>query len=125
MCPVRSPSESPYIKIRVHHDAGIAERATHARHLSIGERLLHELEQSIDATSSPPLTATQPAAASRRQQLGREGFLETNVAPPRDAEFLVDEALCECTHACRWRGPRDQVEARLVRLRGSALECAA
>ena len=104
-------------QIRVHHDACIAERASHARHLFDGDAFLHELEQSIRRHFEPAAHGYAAGCGEQTAQLGREGFLETNVAPPRDAEFLVDEALCECTHACRRRGLVDQVEARLVRLR--------
>src|SRR5205807_1079722 len=104
-------------QIRVHHDACIAERARHARHLFDGDAFVHELEQSIRRRFESAAHGYAAGCGEQTAQLGREGFLETDVAPPRDAEFLVDEALCECTHACRRRGLVDQVEARLARLR--------
>src|SRR5947207_13690165 len=109
-------------QIRVHHDAWIAERTSHARHLFDGDAFLHELEQSIRRYFEPAAHGYAAGCGEQTAQLGREGFLETNVAPPRDAEFLVDEARCECTHACRRRGLVDQVEARRVRLRDQCSE---
>src|SRR4029077_21077790 len=85
-------------QIRVHHDAGIAERASHPRHLFDGDAFLHELEQSIRRHFEPAAHCYAAGRGEQTAQLGRKGFLETNVAPPCDAEFLVDEALCECAH---------------------------
>src|SRR5438270_1977151 len=104
-------------QIRVHHDARIAERASHARYLFDGHAFLHEPEQSIRRHFEPAAHGDAAGCGEQTAQLEREGSLETNIAPPRDAEFLVDEALCECTHACRRRGLVDQVEAGLARLR--------
>src|SRR6059058_3657681 len=79
-------------QIRVHHDACIAESASHARHLFDGDTFLHELEQSIRGRFEPAANGYAAGCGEQTAQLGRKGFLETNVAPPRDAEFLVDEA---------------------------------
>src|SRR4029077_13950665 len=91
-------------QIRVHHDAGIAERPSHARHLFDGDAFLHELEQSIRCHFEPAAYGYAAGCGEKAAQFGGEGFLETNVAPPRDAEFLIDEALCKGAHARRRRG---------------------
>src|ERR1700719_4403360 len=86
-------------QIRVHHDAGIAERASHVRHLFDRDAFLHELEQSIRRRFEAAAHGYTSGCGEQTAQLGREGFLETNVAPPGDAEFLSGEALCERPHA--------------------------
>src|SRR4029077_10180589 len=88
-------------QIRVHHNSGIAERASHERHLFDGDAFLHKLEQSVRRRFEPAAHGYTPGCGEQTAQLGRESLLETNVAPPGYAEFLLDEALCECTHACR------------------------
>ena len=75
-----------------------------------------------DATSRPPLIATQPDSASSAAQLGRERLLEADVAPPRDAELLVDEPLRERAQRGRRRCLVDEMETGLARLRDQRLD---
>ena len=75
-----------------------------------------------EATSRPPLTATQPESASRLAELRREGLLETDVAPPGDADLLGDQAFRERAHGGGRRGFVDEVKARLARLRDQRLD---
>ena len=75
-----------------------------------------------DATSSPPLTATQPERASSSTSSGREALLEADVAPPGDRDLPLDEALGE---RAQHRGRRrlvDEVEPRLARLAHQRLD---
>jgi hypothetical protein len=46
-----------------------------------------------EATSSPPVTAMQPLSRQQLAQVGIEGLLKADVAPPGDLQLALQQAL--------------------------------
>jgi hypothetical protein len=64
-----------------------------------GDAFLHELKQAVRSDLEAAANGDTTGLRQQLAQLGREGFLEADVAPPRDGQAVGEQALGERAHA--------------------------
>ena len=103
--------------------ASVNARVTRATCSTVTPFFMRSSSRS-DATSSPPLTATQPDSASSAQSSGVNVFSKRMLPHQVIAELVGDEPLRERAQPGGRRGLVDEVKARLAGLRDQrAIRC--
>ncbi len=116
-CPARSRVGKPYIRYAcTMMPASVNARVTRATCSTVTPFFMRSSSRS-DATSRPPLTATQPDSASSAQSSGVNVFSKRMLPHHVIASLLGDEALRERAQPGRRRGLVDEMEAGLAGLR--------
>jgi hypothetical protein len=109
-------------QVGVHQDAGVGEGAGDAGDLLDRHALLHQLEQAVGGHFQPAGDGDAAAVGELLAQLGGEGFLEADVAPPRNRHGCAAAVPRPAPQRLGRRGFVDEVEAGLAGLGDDGLD---
>ena len=103
-------------QVGVHQDAGVREALGDAGHLVHRDALLHQLEQAVGGHLEAARDGDAAAVGELSAELGGEGLLEADVAPPRDRAAAAGELVGQGLEHLGRRGFVDKMEAGLAGL---------
>ena len=103
-------------QVGMHHHARVGKAFGHLRHLLDRDAFFHELKQAVRRDFEATRHGDAAALCQQFAKLWREGFLKTDVAPPRDLHAPAQQLFGQGFQGFRGRGLVHKVKAGLARL---------